>query len=245
LVGQFTHGAMHLSPIAMCALLTLAATAGGQTPTVTAASTQNAAIPNPSALQVARCPGAASATDNCVPADENTNRLPDLSATQFLFGKDIGLKLSHPSFHSVAMQRVQMADVGELQQAQIKAISPEYAALLRLLVVPTAPVAGVSQARQLTPAEQVAVKAQAEGYLVEEWRQAQLEVADSVHHELLLRIGTTYDSADAAGVTGAARTDLLHRLNDQARTNDYSWYLFRSEVNTRADAARLSNSSQP
>jgi hypothetical protein len=91
----------------------------------------------------------------------------------------------------------------------------------------------------------LAVKAQAQRYLVEEWRQAQLEVADSVHHAVLLRIGATQDSANAAGVAGNARTDLLRRLNDQARANDYSWFIFRSEVNTQADAARLSSAASP
>jgi hypothetical protein len=237
---------MHSSGLAGCALLTLVATAGAQSPATSSSGPQNAALPTSSAIKTARCPAAVTTADNCVTADENTEHLPDLSPTQFLFGKDIGTKLSQQSQQSYTLKRLQVTAIrdDDIQQVH-QVITPEYAALLRLLTVPTAPVNGVVQNRQLTPAEQLAVRAQAQRYLVEEWRQAQLEVAASVHHAVLLRIGATQDSASAAGMTGGARTDLLRKLTDQARANDYSWYIFRSEVNTQADAARLSPTASP
>ncbi len=87
------------------------------------------------------------------------------------------------------------------------------------------------KARNLTPAEERAMRAQVNRYLIEEWRQSQLEVADSVHHSVLLRIGTTFDSATSAGVSANAQRDLMTRLDRLIRANEYSWVFFRTQVN--------------
>jgi hypothetical protein len=134
-----------------------------------------------------------------------------------------------------------MADLADMQPVPT-AVSPEYAALLRLMVPPPTPTTTAADSvRNLTPAEERAVRAQANRYLIEEWRQSQLGVADSVHHSVLLRIGTTFDSAQSAGVSGNAQRDLLARLDRLVRANDYSWIFFRTQVNVSADSANAAS----
>ena len=239
---------MHSSRVAVCALVVVAGSALGQSPApMTMASSDqtgpSSSGPAPSSVKVAKCPSAASAADNCASPDENTNRLPDLSPTQWIFGTNQFQKLTQPSFHSVTMTRARMQDLPDMQPVPT-AVSPEYAALLRLLVPPPTPDptanpggASAVAVRNLTPAEERAVRAQANRYLVEEWRQSQLGVADSVHHNVLLRIGATFDSGQAAGVTGNAQRDLLVRLDRLIRANEYSWLYFRAQVNVSADSA--------
>ncbi len=226
---------MHSSPVALCVLVVVTGTAFGQNPATTTLASQNAAAPNPSSIKVMRCPSAASTPDNCISSDED-NGLTDLSPTQWLFGKQQDKKLAQPSFHSASMARARMVALA-VMPPQPTAVTPEYAALLRLLVLPAAPGPVARPVRELSPAERMAVEARAGRFLVEEWRDAELAVADSVHHSVLLQIGATYDSAEAAGVSGQARTEVLARLDRLARANQYSWYLFRSQVNLRADSA--------
>jgi hypothetical protein len=234
---QFTHDAMRSSLVAACVLVVLPGVAFGQNPAASSTSGENG--PVPTNIKFARCPAAATAADNCVSPDEDTNRLPNLSPTQWLFGKDQNAKMSQQSFHSVSMTRAQMPELQDMQPIPT-AVSPEYAALMRLLVPPPPPsTAPTAATRNLTPAEEHAVRVQANRYLVEEWREAQLQVADSVHHDVLLRIGATFDSAQSTGMTGSARTELFERLDRLAKANQYSWLLFRSQVNLRADSASV------
>lgn len=231
---------MHSSPFAVCALVVLAGTAFGQNPASPTVATEDQA--NPSRPKVAKCASAASATNNCASPDDDTNKLPDLSPTQWLFGQAQGQKLAQPLFHSVTMMRARMADLEDMEPV-LTAESPEYAALMRLLVPPPAPTTGAGPVavRNLTAAEERTARARANQYLIEEWRQAELGVADSVHHDVLLRIGRTFDSAQAAGVSGSTQRDLLTRLDRLAKANDYSWVFFRAQVNASADSANASS----
>ncbi len=213
----------------------------GQTPAPSTLATRDQSGPSASNVKVAKCPSAASAADNCASADDNTNKLPDLTPTQWLFGSGQYQKLTQPSYHSVTMMRARMPDLADMQPAPT-AVSPEYAALLRLTVPPPTPATTAADStRNLTPAEERAMRAQANRYLIEEWRQSQLEVADSVHHSVLLRIGTTFDSAQSAGISANAARDLLARLDRLIRANEYSWVFFRTQVNVSADSARAAS----
>ncbi len=226
---------MHPSRAAVCVLVLFAGSTLALNPAMSTLASQDSPTRNVANMKGTKCPSAASATDNCATPDQDSG-LPDLTPTQWLFGKLQDKKLAAPSTHSMLMARARMATLSTMPAAPT-AVSPEYAALLHLLVLPAAPGTAVRAARQLTPAEEKAMQDQAGRYLVEEWRAAEIAVADSVHHDVLVRIGKTYDSLEVAGVSRQDRTDGLSRLDQLAETNQYSWVLFRYQINLRADSA--------
>ncbi|GEM_PF-7099783 len=74
-------------------------------------------------------------------------------------------------------------------------------------------------------------------YLIEEWRRAELDVADSVHHVFLDRIFATFDSTQRSAAEPEARARLLEQLDLLNGMNQLAWVRMRAEVNRRADSA--------
>ena len=71
---------------------------------------------------------------------------------------------------------------------------------------------------------------------IEEWRNAELGVADSLHHAVLLRIWRLFDSAQTVSREGYAET--LREVDAVNRMNDITWAKRRWEVIRQADSAQ-------
>jgi len=87
--------------------------------------------------------------------------------------------------------------------------------------------------------------AEAQRYLIEEWRQTELEVADSVHHVVLVRIARTYDSAQQSTVSAEDRQRILRQVDGINQVNQVMWFERRRDVNHQADSAMRAVSVSP
>jgi hypothetical protein len=85
----------------------------------------------------------------------------------------------------------------------------------------------------------------AQRYLIEEWRHAELEVADSVHHAVLVRISHTFDSAQGTTMSPEDRSRVLRQVDDINQVNQMMWAGRRVDVNHHADSALRVLSATP
>jgi hypothetical protein len=74
-------------------------------------------------------------------------------------------------------------------------------------------------------------------YSIEEWRHAELEVADSMHHAVIVRLAYTFDSAQRAGVTSEEQLRILRQLSVIDHVNQLMWAERAWDVNRQADSA--------
>jgi len=90
-------------------------------------------------------------------------------------------------------------------------------------------VAGGANARPATEAE-------GERFLIEEWRRSELDVADSVHHMVLLRLSRLYDSAQGRSISTDDRLRILRDVDGVNAANQVMWFERRTDVNRMADS---------
>lgn len=155
----------------------------------------------------------------------------DLTPTQWLFGSNIGAKLSHTP------TRVTLAASANSGWAAVQAHADQaLSAATTKVLAKTRPPAAASGAAQLQPTPDTD-SLTPQRFLIEEWRHTEIGVADSVYHEALLRITATFDSTQRAPINDAARTSVLRRLDALLDASNYTWVIFRSEIRRRADSA--------
>jgi hypothetical protein len=82
-----------------------------------------------------------------------------------------------------------------------------------------------------------ATRASIQRYLIEEWRRSEIEVADSLHHAVLVRISRTFDSAQRSTVSPEERMRILRQVDAVNRVNQFMWVERRGDVNRQADSA--------
>jgi hypothetical protein len=76
-----------------------------------------------------------------------------------------------------------------------------------------------------------------ERFLIDEWQQSEVAVADSVYHETLQRITATFDSTERAQVHDPDRTRILQHLDAMLIATNNTWVAFRTQIAERADSA--------
>jgi hypothetical protein len=76
-----------------------------------------------------------------------------------------------------------------------------------------------------------------ERFLIDEWQQSEVAVADSVYHAALQRIAATFDSTERVGVHDPERTRILQQLNAMLIATNSTWADFRNQIAERADSA--------
>ncbi len=155
----------------------------------------------------------------------------DLTPTQFLFGRDIGTKLTQTSpmvSLAAAASNSGWATVRARAGNALSAAATKASPVVRSRAA-TGDAAEVQPAwgQSLTPQQ----------FLIEEWRHSEIGVADSVYHDALMRITATFDSARRARIDDADRTSILRRLDALLDANSYTWTMFRVEIRRRADSA--------
>lgn len=87
------------------------------------------------------------------------------------------------------------------------------------------------------PARPAATEADGERYLIEEWRRSEVDIADSIHHVVLLRLAGEYDSAQRSTVSTGDRARILQDVDGINTINQLMWLQRRAEVNRQADSA--------
>jgi hypothetical protein len=92
-------------------------------------------------------------------------------------------------------------------------------------------------AEAATAATSQASEADGERFLVEEWRRSEIGIADSIHHDVLMRISRLYDSAQAPKLSVDARLGILQRVDGVNSVNQLMWLQRRADVNREADSA--------
>jgi hypothetical protein len=90
-----------------------------------------------------------------------------------------------------------------------------------------------------------ATEAQGTRYLIDEWRRAELGIADSIHHAVLIRITHTYDSAQRSSLTDDQRTRVLREVDGINDMNQMMWFKRRGEVNRTADSLARASGLPP
>ena len=156
----------------------------------------------------------------------------DLTPTQWLFGHDVGTKLTR----TAAMVSL-VADASNGGWATVRARADNaLSAAATKASSKTQPRAAMEDAaevqpppwsRSLTPQQ----------FLIEEWRHSEIGVADSVYHEALMRIAATFDSTRRAQIDSTGRILILRRLDALLNANNYTWAMFRFQIGRRADSA--------
>jgi hypothetical protein len=81
-----------------------------------------------------------------------------------------------------------------------------------------------------------ATEAQAQRYLIEEWRRSELNIADSIHHGVLIRITHLYDSAQRTPLSPDQRISVIREVDGINGMNQMMWFERRAEVNRAADS---------
>jgi hypothetical protein len=155
----------------------------------------------------------------------------DLTPTQWLFGRDLGTKLTQPA-GMVALAAA--ASNGGWATVRARAGNALPAATTKASPV-ARPRAATGDAAEVQPAWGQSLTPQQ--FLIEEWRHSEIGVADSVYHDALMRITATFDSAQRARINDADRTSILRRLDALLDANSYTWTMFRFEIRRRADSA--------
>ena len=82
-----------------------------------------------------------------------------------------------------------------------------------------------------------ASEAEAQLYLIKEWRQSELNIADSLHHAVLVRIARVFDSAQRANVLPDDRLRIEHELDGINSNNQMMWLERRVDIYRQADSA--------
>jgi hypothetical protein len=98
----------------------------------------------------------------------------------------------------------------------------------------TSAVQGATRADSASTAP--ATEAQGERYLIEEWRRAELDIADSIHHAVLIRLTRMYDSAQRSSLTGDERARVLREVDGINDMNQMMWFKRRGDVSRTADS---------
>jgi hypothetical protein len=81
-----------------------------------------------------------------------------------------------------------------------------------------------------------ATEAQGRRFLIEEWRRSELNVVDSVHHVVLVRLGQLYDSAQRSTVSAGDQFRILQEIDVTNAANQFMWIERRADVNRTADS---------
>ncbi len=81
-----------------------------------------------------------------------------------------------------------------------------------------------------------ATEAEGQRFLIEEWRRSELEVADSVHHLVLVRLNRLYDSAQSRSVSPGDRLRILREVDGVNVANQVMWLERRTDVMRTADS---------
>jgi hypothetical protein len=86
------------------------------------------------------------------------------------------------------------------------------------------------------PSTRPATEAEGQRFLIEEWRRSEFEVADSVHHVVLLRLNRLYDSAQGRSVSPDDRLRILRDVDGINVANQVMWFQRRNAVMRTADS---------
>jgi hypothetical protein len=156
----------------------------------------------------------------------------DLTPTQWLFGRDLGTKLTQTPTMSTLTASDNYVGWATVRAQADHALS----AATKEVRSETAQRTGAADAAQAAPTP-VNGSLTPQRFLVEEWRRTEIGVADSVYHDALMRITATFDSAQHAPIDDAQRTIILRRLDALLDANNYTWVRFRSQIMQRADSA--------
>jgi hypothetical protein len=170
-----------------------------------------------------------------------------LTPTQWLFGRDAFKKIQRASTiaslgsHLKGSQQLAMTDAATTDRTNAGgwrgsrspgASDTDVRATVRTVTtVPTAGAAGAPGASSGS-----GIDASTQRYLVEEWRAAELEVADSVHHSNLERIFAAFQAMNRSRLSDEQRKDVLSRLDRLNQINTYSWIKFRIDIIREADS---------
>lgn len=156
----------------------------------------------------------------------------DLTPTQWLFGHDLNAKLTRPS----AMVPL-LASASSSGSATVAARADNALPVAASKVPSNTTTRGAARdaaemqlppwARSLTPQQ----------FLIEEWRHSEISVADSLYHDALMRITSTFDSAQRLRIDDAGRTRILRHLDALLDVTNYNWAMFRFQIKRRADSA--------
>jgi hypothetical protein len=154
----------------------------------------------------------------------------DLTPTQWLFGSNIGTKMSQTP------TMVTLAASANSGWAAVQARADHALSAATEARSQTRPPAAAPDAAQMqpTPAGQSLTP---QRFLIEEWRHTEIGVADSVYHDALMRITAAFDSTQRAPIDDAARTSVLRRLDALLDASNYTWVMFRAQIRRRADSA--------
>jgi len=174
----------------------------------------------------AACPAGSTSPSTCGGAAGSDVPLgQDLTPTQWLFGRDAFTKLSQPQVSALAAAQTHTDWAPALAHAAEPLPQRGHGSRSD----PTVAKQGPGDNRESPVATQ--------RFLIEEWRRTELDVADSVHRANLERMAVTFDSAQQAGIRDADRARILQRLDQVNRANEYTWRVFRAQIDRRADSA--------
>ncbi len=90
-----------------------------------------------------------------------------------------------------------------------------------------------------------ATEAEGQRFLIEEWRRSELDVADSVHHVVLVRLNRLYDSAQGRSVSTDNRLRILREVDGINAANQVMWLQRRADVMRAADSAARASGLLP
>jgi hypothetical protein len=166
----------------------------------------------------------------CAPASGVDPSSSDLTPTQWLFGRDQFTKLVGTP--ATALEEA----AGRMQWTSAFAGADQSRPGTSPRGKPASPTAGAKSDAVDAP-DSGRGSPDTQRFLIEEWRRAELGVADSVYHRALQGIVGTFDSAQRAHTQDPARTRLLQRLDGLLAVHNYTWSVFRAQIMRRADSA--------
>jgi hypothetical protein len=188
------------------------------------------------ALASTACPE--TSTSPSCGSEQSAEPAPDLSPTQWLFGRDAFAKLTQVeqgawTGHRLRSPNVELAssDAGGGQSTRTAPTSERRAAPI-----------GDTGSNTMTPGQSTTASAEpatdrgTQRYLIEEWRAAELAIADSVYDSNLEHIFQVFQVVERGRVAEPQRQQVLVRLDRMNQANQYAWFKFRQSVNHEADS---------
>jgi len=167
--------------------------------------------------------------------EQSSPDAPDLTPTQWLFGRDAFAKLTNVAQQAWVGRHLHGPDV-ELASSDGGGHVPRGEARPATSARVTHDTGGSLILAPNTMTASASSDASSRRYLAEEWRAAELAVADSVYHANLDRVFEVFEALERGHVAEPQRQQVLLRLNRINEANAIAWIKFRQEVNHEADS---------